>query len=84
MRRRRRWQELRQDYEADAEKLGLYSPRHGYAHRAHLICELPSMVAAAAMGHSVETHLAAYSKWCGDDVVDDAFGRTAKRLGRWA
>ena len=82
MRRRRRWQELRQDYEAAGEKLVLYSARHGYAHRAHLICELPPKVAAAAMGHSVETHLAAYSKWCGDDVVDDAFERAAQRLGR--
>ncbi|MFM9101225.1 MAG: hypothetical protein ACKOPS_07770, partial [Cyanobium sp.] len=35
MRRRRRWQELRQDYEAAGEKLVLYSARHGYAHRAH-------------------------------------------------
>ena len=82
MRRRRRWQELRQDYEAAGEKLVLYSARHGYAHRAHLICELPPKVAAAAMGHSVETHLASYSKWCGDDVVDDAFERAARRLGR--
>jgi integrase len=82
MRRRQRWQELRREYEAAGEKLVLYSARHGYAHRAHLICELPPKVAAAAMGHSVETHLAAYSKWCGDDVVDDAFERAAARLGR--
>jgi len=82
MRRRQRWQELRREYEAAGEKLVLYSARHGYAHRAHLICELPPKVAAAAMGHSVETHLAAYSKWCGDDVVDDAFERAGARLGR--
>ena len=75
-------EELRQDYEAAGEKLVLYSARHGYAHRAHLICELPPKVAAAAMGHSVETHLASYSKWCGDEVVDDAFERAARRLGR--
>lgn len=75
-------QELRQDYEAAGEKLVLYSARHGYAHRAHLICELPPKVAAAGIGHSVETHLAAYSRWCGDDVVDYAFERAAKRLGR--
>ncbi|MBM5822975.1 MAG: hypothetical protein FJ082_11150 [Cyanobacteria bacterium K_Offshore_surface_m2_011] len=81
MRRRQRWQDLRREYEAAGEKLVLYSARHGYAHRAHLICELPPKVAAAAMGHSVETHLAAYSKWCGDDVVDDAFDRAASRLG---
>lgn len=82
MRRRKRWRELRQSYEAAGEKLVLYSARHGYAHRAHMICELPPKVAAAAMGHSVETHLAAYSKWCGDDVVDDAFERAAARLAR--
>jgi len=73
---------LRQQYEAEGKKLVLYSARHGYAHRAHMICELPPKVAAAAMGHSVETHLSVYSKWCGDDVVDDAFKRAATRLGR--
>ena len=82
MRRRKRWQELRQMYETAGEKLVLYSARHGYAHRAHLICELPPKVAAAAMGHCLETHLAAYSKWCGDDVIDTAFKQAASRLGR--
>ena len=82
MRRRKRWQELRQMYETAGEKLVLYSARHGYAHRTHLICELPPKVAAAAMGHSLETHLAAYSKWCGDDVIDTAFKQAASRLGR--
>ena len=28
---------LRQDYEAAGEKLVLYSVRHGYVHRAHLV-----------------------------------------------
>jgi len=32
------------------------------------------------MGHSVETHLAAYSCWCGDDVVDEAFAKAEQRL----
>ena len=82
MRRRKRWVELRQLYEESGEKLVLYSARHGYAHRAHLICELPPKVAAAAMGHSLETHLASYSKWCGDDVVDTAFQQAATRLER--
>jgi len=50
--------------------------------RAGTLCELPPKVAAAAMGHSVETHLASYSTWCGDDVVDNAFERAAKRLDR--
>jgi integrase len=75
-------EELRQGNEAAGEKLVPYSARHGYGLRAHLICERPPKVAAAAMGHSVETHLAAYSKWCGDEVVDDAFERAATRLGR--
>jgi len=78
--RREQWQHLRQQYEAEGEKLVLYSCRHGYAHRAHVICDLPPKVVAAAMGHSVQTHLAADSRWCGDDVVDDAFSKAAQRL----
>ncbi len=38
-------------------------------------------VVAAAMGQSVQTHLAAYSRWCGDDVVDEAFAKAEQRLG---
>ncbi|CAK6691653.1 hypothetical protein BBFGKLBO_01076 [Synechococcus sp. CBW1107] len=76
------WKELRREYEAKGEKLVPYSSRHGYAHRAHVICDLPPKVVAAAMGHSVQTHLAAYSRWCGEEVVDDAFAKAEKRLGR--
>jgi len=82
MRRRPLWKQLRREYEEKGEKLVLYSCRHGYAHRAHVTCELPPKVVAAAMGHSVETHLAAYSRWCGDDVVDDAFAKAEQRLAR--
>jgi hypothetical protein len=71
---------LRGDYEAHGAKLVLYSCRHGYAHRAHVVSDLPPKVVAAAMGHSVQSHLAAYSRWCGDDVVDDAFAKTGSRL----
>ena len=74
------WQNLRRQYDAQGEKLVLYSCRHGYAHRAHVICDLPPKVVAAAMGHSVQTHLAIYSRWCGDDVVDDAFAKAELRL----
>lgn len=35
---------------------------------------------AAAMGQSVQTHLAAYSCGCGDEVVDDAFAKAEQRL----
>ena len=75
------WKELRREYEAKGEKLVPYSCRHGYAHRAHVICDLSPKVVAAAMGHSVQTHLAAYSRWCGYDVVDDAFAKAERRLG---
>lgn len=81
MRRRDLWTELRQRYEAEGEKLVLYSCRHAYAHRAHTLCPmLPTKFVAAAMGHSLETHLAAYSRWIGDDEVDAAFERAAQRM----
>ena len=80
--RRPLWNKLRQEYETKGEKLVPYSCRHGYAHRAHVICDLPPKVVAAAMGHSVQTHLTAYSRWCGDDVVDDAFAKAERRLGQ--
>jgi integrase len=75
------WKELRREYEAKGDRLVPYSCRHGYAHRAHVICDLPPKVVAAAMGHSLQTHLAAYSRWCGDEVVEDAFQKVARRLG---
>ena len=76
------WKELRREDEAKGEKLVPYSCRHGYAHRAHVICDLPPKVVAAAMGHSVQTHLAAYSRWCGDDGVDEAFAKAELLLGQ--
>jgi hypothetical protein len=63
--RRPLWNQVRQEHEAKGEKLVPYSCRHGYAHRAHVICDL-----------------AAYSRWCGDDVVDDAFAKAEQRLGQ--
>jgi integrase len=81
MRQRQLWRELRQSYEAQGEKLVLYSCRHAYAHRAHTLCPmLPTKFVAAAMGHSLETHLAAYTRWIANDEVDDAFARAAQRL----
>ncbi|MFN9636265.1 MAG: hypothetical protein ACK55D_06090 [Synechococcaceae cyanobacterium] len=83
MRRRDLWQQLRRRYEEQGEKLVLYSCRHAYAHRAHTLCPmLPTKFVAAAMGHSLETHLAAYSRWIGDDEVDAAFERASQRLGQ--
>jgi integrase len=81
MRRRALWRELRRRYEEQGEKLVLYSCRHAYAHRAHTLCPmLPTKFVAAAMGHSLETHLAAYSRWIGDDEVDAAFERASQRM----
>lgn len=81
MRRRELWRELRRRYEEQGKKLVLYSCRHAYAHRAHTLCPmLPTKFVAAAMGHSLETHLAAYSRWIGDDEVDAAFERASQRM----
>jgi hypothetical protein len=44
LRRRFPWDKLRQEYKAMGEKLVPYSCRHGYAHRAHVICDLPPKV----------------------------------------
>jgi len=75
LKRRRTWQEFRSLYTAMGEKLVIYSLRHAYAHRAHVVLGLAPKVAATLMGHSVQTHLAAYSRWCGDDVVDAALSQ---------
>lgn len=75
LKRRQSWQKLRNHYTAMGEKLVPYSLRHAYAHRAHVVLGLAPKVAATLMGHSVQTHLAAYSRWCGDDVVDAALAQ---------
>jgi len=49
--------------------------------------ELPPMqpwLGGGYVGHSVQTHLAAYCPWCGDDVVDDALARAARSHRRAA
>ena len=46
----------------------------------HQLQLLPTTFVAAAMGHSLETHLAAYSRWIGDDEVDAAFERASQRM----
>ena len=53
MRRRSLWQQLRRDYEEQGEKMVLYSCRHGDAHRAHIISELPPKVMTAGQKLSV-------------------------------
>ncbi len=77
LKRRPLWQELRAAYSDKGERLVPYSLRHSYAHRAHVSLGLAPKVAAALMGHSVQTHLASYSRWIGDDVVEAALGQAA-------
>ena len=48
-----------------------------------MICDLPPKVVAAAMGRSAQTHLASYSRWCGDDVVDCELLRVLCRDSDW-
>lgn len=75
--RRSLWRELRTLYSEQGEKLVPYSLRHAYAHRAHVDLGLAPKIAAALMGHSVQTHLASYSRWIGDEVVDAALAQAA-------
>ena len=46
--------------------------------------ELPPMqpgLGGGYVGH-YQTHLSAYSRWCGDEVVDDAFAKAEQRLAQ--
>ena len=49
-----------------------YSFRHGFALRAHQQYGLSVRIAAALMGHSVETHVRHYGSWVDADTVDAA------------
>lgn len=52
-----------------------YGFRHGYALRAHQSYNLSPRVAAALMGHSVETHQRVYGSWTDKDTIDSALER---------
>jgi integrase len=49
-----------------------YGFRHGYALRAHQAYGLSARVAAALMGHSVETHSRHYGRWTDEATIDSA------------
>jgi hypothetical protein len=51
-------------YEAAGEKLVPYSCRHGYAHRAHVICDLPARVVRCESSQQTETIPETFSKTC--------------------
>ena len=62
--------------ELNDQDLVPYSLRHGYALRAHEIyCHSPR-VAAALMGHSLQTHSAVYGAWTDSEVIATALART--------
>lgn len=52
-----------------------YGFRHGYALRAHQSYGLSPRVAAALMGHSVDTHQRAYGTWTDQETIDMAIAR---------
>ena len=80
LRRREVWQALKAEAAADGEHLTCYSCRHGYALRAHEVAELSTRVAAALMGHSLQTHLNHYGRWCDADTVASAMAKAKERL----
>lgn len=58
-----------------------YGFRHGYALRAHQAYGLSPRVAAALMGHSVDTHQRVYGTWTDQDTIDAAIERGLKYRG---
>ncbi|MCP9928596.1 hypothetical protein [Cyanobium sp. CH-040] len=53
----------------------VYGFRHGYALRAHQTYALSPRVAAALMGHSVNTHQSVYGSWVDKVTIDEAIRR---------
>ncbi|MCX5969319.1 MAG: hypothetical protein NTV57_17170 [Cyanobacteria bacterium] len=80
LRRRAVWQALKAEAATAGENLTVYSCRHGFALRAHEIAELSPRVAAALMGHSLQTHVNHYGRWCDADTVAAAMARAQQRL----
>ena len=62
--------------ELNDQALVPYSLRHGYALRAHEVYSHSPRVAAALMGHSLQTHSAVYGAWTDSEVIASALART--------
>ena len=62
--------------------------RHGDSLRAHEVYGHSPRVAAALMGHSLQTHCAVYGAWTDTEVIASALARTqaatAARLAQGA
>jgi integrase len=80
LRRRAVWRSLKEEAAAAGESLTVYSCRHGFALRAHEVAELSPRVAAALMGHSLQTHTNHYGRWCDADTLAGAMVKAAARL----
>ena len=72
LRRNPVWLELKADVEARGHKLVSYSLRHRYV-KAGQTRGIPPKILADALGHSLESHLRAYSKWTDDEATAKFF-----------
>ena len=71
------WAELvAETRELNDQALVPYSLRHGYALRAHEVYGHSPRVAAALMGHSLQTHSSVYGAWTDAEVIASALART--------
>ena len=69
------WQELRQEARKQGKRLSSYSLRHCFADRCAMSGSIPPKAAAAAMGHSLNTHLQVYQKNYNQKEVFDVFDK---------
>jgi integrase len=77
--RREAWRALKASAAADGRRLAGYSFRHGFALRAHQLYALSPRVAAALMGHSLETHARHYGAWTDEATVAAAVAAGYRR-----
>ena len=73
------WQELRQEARKQGKRLSSYSMRHCFADRCAMSGLIPPKAAAAAMGHSLSTHLQVYQKNYHQKEVFDVFDKAILR-----
>ena len=78
------WQKLMKEVastpstDGSGQALVPYSLRHGYALRAHEVYGLSPRVAAAVLGHSLQTHSAVYGVWTDREVIEGALAKAKK------
>ena len=80
--RREGWRSLRDQLEANGERLSCYSFRHGYSVRGHQR-GIDSGSMSLAMGHSLEVHCRSYP-WATEAGAAAAFANAGKHLVRSA